>query len=161
MISTDRIPGYGLFRCAANADVEVKTFVLRLKIEQDRLSRWGEEAGLSQTNDSVAFSRYIKANEATIVEALKQIKTVLDILIRLTKDHETSPQKAKSVSSLSTERAVDISGLPETSSVVQKAYDKLTNVSHDNSSRTKYRRGFNHILQFAQDLFTYRGIRED
>jgi hypothetical protein len=146
-------PGYDLFRCASNADIEVKSFMLRLKIEQDRLSRWGEEAGLCPIDNSPAFARYIQADETKVESILKQIKTVLDRLIRLTTIHDTSPSEPRSTLGSSTMRTVDISSPPVVSSV-QEVYDKLMEVDRGQPGASKYRRGLNHIFRFAQDVFT-------
>ncbi|KAG9848046.1 hypothetical protein KCU98_g5416, partial [Aureobasidium melanogenum] len=149
------IKAYGLFKCAARADIEVKTFVLRLKFEQARLSRWGEVVGLCPTSNSPTFARYLKTHELLVVDVLKHIKTVLDRLNELTTTYDGPSQKSVSNSDANITRTTDISGPLEHSSAVQVLYEELTEESRDKVApdSLKHPRGLNHLFRLAEDVF--------
>ncbi|THX63932.1 hypothetical protein D6D08_08105 [Aureobasidium pullulans] len=149
------IEGYDLFQSAANANQEVKTFVLRLKMEQCRLARWGELIGLSGLMDPPVYTRHVRIHEQLIIETLKEIRTVLDNLRQLANIHDTtSPQKVVSEVDTSNARSSDISGPLEQSSAVREIYGELTKgVDLENmpSTSSRYARGLNHLVRFAKE----------
>ncbi|KAH0172368.1 hypothetical protein KCU67_g1760, partial [Aureobasidium melanogenum] len=149
------IKGYTLFKCAARADIEVKTFVLRLKFEQARLSRWAEVVGLCPTSDSPTFARYIKRHESLVVDALKHISTVLSALNNLTTIHDGPSEKSGSSSGADNSRTTDISGPLEHPSTVQVLYEELTEESRHivAPDSLKHPRGLNHLFRLAEDVF--------
>ncbi|THX51304.1 hypothetical protein D6D06_07448 [Aureobasidium pullulans] len=151
------IAGYKIFRCATSADVEIKTFVLRLKVEQCRLSRWGELAGLSGSNDAKVFNRHVEVQEPWLVDVLKQITMVLDGLSRLVNYHaSTSPAQLILDADISATRTLDISGPLDQSSAVHKVYAELMESKAYGrivSPSSKYPKGLNHLFQLAEDVF--------
>ncbi|THW93691.1 hypothetical protein D6D15_02262 [Aureobasidium pullulans] len=151
------IEGYKIFRCATSADVEIKTFVLRLKVEQCRLSRWGELAGLSGSNDAKVFNRHVDVQEPWLVDVLKQITMVLDGLSRLVDYHaSTSPAQLILDADVSATRTLDISGPLDQSSAVHKVYAELMESKAYGrivSPSSKYPKGLNHLFQLAEDVF--------
>ncbi|THY62749.1 hypothetical protein D6C97_03150 [Aureobasidium pullulans] len=151
------IEGYKIFRCATSADVEIKTFVLRLKVEQCRLSRWGELAGLSGYNDAKVFNRHVDVQEPWLVDVLKQITMVLDGLSRLVDYHaSTSPAQLILDADVSATRTLDISGPLDQSSAVHKVYAELMeSKAYERivSPSSKYPKGLNHLFQLAEDVF--------
>ncbi|THY17772.1 hypothetical protein D6D01_07425 [Aureobasidium pullulans] len=151
------IEGYKLFRCATSADVDIKTFVLRLKVEQCRLSRWGELAGLSESNEAKVFNRHVEVREPWLVDVLKQITMVLDGLSRLVDYHaSTSPAQLILDADASATRTLDISGPLDQSSAVHKVYAELTESKARGrivSPSSKYPKGLNHLFQLAKDVF--------
>ncbi|THZ93297.1 hypothetical protein D6C83_09237, partial [Aureobasidium pullulans] len=151
------IEGYKIFRCATSADVEIKTFVLRLKVEQCRLSRWGELAGLSGSNDAKVFNRHVDVQEPWLVDVLKQITMVLDGLSRLVDYHaSTSPAQLILDADVSATRTLDISGPLDQSSAVHKVYAELMeSKAYERivSPSSKYPKGLNHLFQLAEDVF--------
>ncbi|THW52343.1 hypothetical protein D6C81_10591 [Aureobasidium pullulans] len=147
---------YSLFRCAADADAELKKLVLRLKIEQCRLSEWGELTGLSGSEKSQIYTRHVKAHEKLIADVLTRIKTVLDGLALLVEFHDpaSTPAIRPSVDA-NAARTLDISGPLDQSSAVYKVYGELAEVvdrSKMISPSSKHPRGTNHLFRFLEDI---------
>ncbi|TIA40910.1 hypothetical protein D6C78_02171 [Aureobasidium pullulans] len=151
------LEGYKIFRCATCAGVEIKIFVLRLKVEQCRLSRWGELTGLSGSNEAQTFNRHLETQKPWLVDVLKQIKIVLDGLSRLVDFHASaSPAELESGADVNIARTLDISGSLDQSSAVQTIYAELTEAEtreKSTSTSSKHPRGMNHLFQLAEDVF--------
>lgn len=69
-----------MFEDAVNMPKDCESLRLSLRLECTRLLDWADLAGLSDHNDHPKFDRKLKANRATIMALLSEIKTLIDRL---------------------------------------------------------------------------------
>ncbi|EAQ82951.1 hypothetical protein CHGG_10769 [Chaetomium globosum CBS 148.51] len=72
--------GYEMFEVAVNMPEDCASLKLSLRLECTRLLDWGDLAGLSDHRDHPKFDRKLKANRATIMALLSEIRALIDRL---------------------------------------------------------------------------------
>ncbi|GJN73732.1 hypothetical protein PLICBS_007815 [Purpureocillium lilacinum] len=69
--------GYDVFEDAVNMPKECESLRLRLRLECTRLLDWADLVGLNDQNGHATFDKKLKANRATVLALLSEMKTLI------------------------------------------------------------------------------------